>query len=131
MKRLALVGVALIVLGLASTAMATGALSGKYKTVIKNDSALNGLLNGTWVIKFSNGKYAVTDNGHATVNGKFTTSGSKISLKDTGGPGKCPGTGKYKFKKTGSKLTFTKISDPAPACAGRAGVLTHGAFTQT
>ncbi len=130
MKRFAAVVTALLVLGLAGTALASGTLSGKYKMVIKNDSALGGDLNGTWVIRLKTGSYHVADNGKAEVNGKYKIKGHTITFKDTGGPGKCSGTGKYKFKLTGRKLKFTLVSDPSASCVGRKGVLTHGTFTK-
>ena len=79
---------------------------------------------GTWVITFTKGHYKVTANGHPAVKGKDTIKKNKISLTDTGGPGKCNGTGKYKFKLTAGKLKFTKISN-TKSCAGRAAVLSH------
>lgn len=130
MKRLVAVGTALVVLGLAGAAFASATLSGKYKEVIKNDSALGGALNGTWVIKLKNGTYHVTDNGKAEVHGTFKITGDKVSVKDTGGPAKCSGTGKYKFTVTGNKVRFKLISDPSSSCVGRKDVLTHGAFTK-
>lgn len=130
MKRLAVALTALLLLTLTASALATGTLSGKYKTVIKNDTDLGGALNGTWVLKAKSGHYQATDNGNLVVKGKYKIKGSKITLNDTGGPGKCSGTGKYKFKlsASGSKVSFTLISDPAASCAGRKDVLTHGPF---
>ena len=130
MKRLAPVLAAMIVLSAASTALAAGGLSGKYTTTIKGDSALGGQLNGTWVIHFTPGAYHVSEDGHAITHGKNTITGNTITFHDTGGIGVCPGTGTYKFKVTGTKLRFTVISDHS-SCAGRKGVLTHGALTKT
>jgi hypothetical protein len=130
MKRLAVVVTALLVLGVAGTALASGTLSGKYKIVIKNDSALGGGLNGTWVLRLRHGIYHVTDNGKAEVNGTFKIKGHTITLKDTGGPGKCSGSGKYTFKLTGKRVRFKLVSDPSSSCVGRRAVLTHGAFTK-
>ena len=75
-----------------------------------------------------NGVYHVSDDGHAVVHGNYTIKGNKISLKDTGGPAKCPGTGVYKFKVSGKSLKFTLVSDKNAACIGRRGVLTAGTF---
>lgn len=131
MKRLVLLAAFAAVLALAGTALATTGLSGKYKEVIKNDSALGGALNGTWVINLTAGHYKATDNGHVVVKGKDTITGNKITLHDKSGSDVCPTPGKYKFKLTGSKLKFTKISDSSTAkCIGRADVLTHGTFKQ-
>ena len=77
--------------------------SGQYKTVVKHPK----FLRGTWVLTFINGHYQASYNGR---------------------PGRCRGTGKYKFKLTMGKLKFTKISD-TKSCAGRAAVLSH-TFTE-
>ena len=50
--------------------------------------------------------------------------GKEISLTDTGGSSSCSGTGTYKFKLSGSTLTFTKVKD-TKSCVGRQGVLSH------
>ena len=125
MKRLVCAVALVAVLGLASVASAAGGLSGKYKTVI-HSSAFGGALNGTWIIKFSHGTYRATDNGHAVVHGKFRIAGNKLTLKDASGPNACPVKGVYKFKVSGRKVRFRKVSDSlSPACAGRVAVLAH------
>jgi hypothetical protein len=81
----------------------------------------------------TSGKYHVTFNGHAVVHGKYTISSNVITIKDTGGPGKCPATGKYAFKLKhgGKKLTFTLVSDSkSPACIGRRDVVLGHTFTK-
>lgn len=129
MKRLVAVVVAAVVLGgVVPAALATGMLSGKYKTVIRHDQALGGHLNGTWVLNLTKGKYAATHNGKPVVHGKDSIKGNKITFQPGSGPGKCPAVGKYKFHLTGTKLRFTVISDSNPACIGRRDVLTHGPF---
>jgi hypothetical protein len=127
MKRLAIVVAVVAGLALCSVALAAGTLSGKYKTKV-HTSALGGQLNGTWTIDFKSGGYTVTDQGKVVLHGKDSIKGTKISLTDTRGADKCPGTGTYKFKLKGKALKFTKVKDSA-ACAGRATVLS-GAFTK-
>lgn len=130
--RSALIAV-LVGLGLTGSALASSSLSGKYRAVIKNDTALGGALNGTWAIKFSSGRYRVTDNGHPVVHGRYRIKGDVITIKDTGGPAECPSTGKYTFKLRdhGRKLTFRLISDSSSAaCIGRQDVITHRTFTK-
>ena len=112
-----------------AVAVAAVSLNGTYKTTIQS-TALGGALNGTWTVKLKNGAYHVADSGHPIVHGKYTIKGNKISLKDTGGEGKCPGTGVYKFKVSGTSVTFTKVHDPAAACIGRQTVLTSGPLTK-
>ncbi len=130
MRRLFTAVVAVAALTLCSVAAAaTSSLNGTWKETV-HSSALGGALNGTWTFKAKNGKYHVADDGHAVVHGNYTVKGGKISLKDTGGEGKCPGTGVYKYKLSGKTLKFTLVSDKAAACVGRRGVLTAGPFTK-
>ncbi|MGO9889136.1 MAG: hypothetical protein ACLP0L_14655 [Solirubrobacteraceae bacterium] len=112
-----------------AVAVAAVSLNGTYKTTIQS-TALGGALNGTWTVKLEHGTYHVADNGHPIVHGTYTIKGNKIRLKDTGGEGKCPGTGVYKFKVSGASVTFTKVHDPAAACIGRRTVLTSGPLTK-
>ena len=131
MKRIFTAVVIAVGLSMCSVAVAVAAvgLNGTYKTTIQS-TALGGALNGTWTVKLKNDKYHVADNGHPIVHGTYTIKGNKISLKDTGGEGKCPGTGVYKFKVSGTKLTLKKVHDPAAACIGRVVVLTSGPLTK-
>ena len=130
MKKIFTAVVVVVSLALCSVAVAdvSSRLNGTYKTTV-NSTALGGALNGTWTVKLKNGAYHVADNGHPIVHGKYTIKGSKISLKDTGGTGKCPGTGVYKFKVSGKSVTMTKVHD-ASACIGRETVLTSASLTK-
>jgi hypothetical protein len=129
MKKLYAATVAVAVLALCSVALAAVSVKGTYKETV-HSSALGGQLNGTWTLKLTKSKYTASVGGHAVVHGKYTIKGNKISLTDSSGRGKCPGTGVYKVKKTGTSLKFTKVSDPNPACVGRATVLTAGTWTK-
>jgi hypothetical protein len=111
-----------------AAAAVSSSLNGTYKTTV-NSTVLSGALNGTWTVKLKNGAYHVADNGHPIVHGKYTIKGSKISLKDSGGEGKCPGTGVYKFHVSGKSVTFKKVHDAA-ACIGRTTILTSGPLTK-
>ena len=130
MKRIftALVVVVSLALCSVAAAAASSSLNGTYKTTV-NSTVLGGALNGTWTVKLKNGAFHVADNGHPIVHGKYTINGRKISLTDTGGTGKCPGTGVYKFKVSGKSVTMTKVHDAA-ACIGRKTVLTSGPLTK-
>jgi hypothetical protein len=128
MKRLVVALMAVAVLGLASTALAGGPLSGKYQTVIKGSTLFHGFLNGKWVIRFksSNDTYHVTKNGTAVTHGKNTFKGNVITFKDAPGPNACTTKGKYTYKLQGKTLTFKKISDSSSSnCIGREQVLKH------
>ena len=122
MKRLVAVMIGVVVLGLVPAALAAGTLSGKYKTKITGDPALGGALNATWVITFTSGHYKVTRNGKPFGHGRDKVKGDRVTLYRGA---RCSSTGKYKFKLTPKKLTFTKVSD---SCVGRADVLTHGPY---
>ena len=128
MKRLAITASVAAALALSSAALAAGTLSGTYKTKITG-TALGGSLNGTWTIKFKSGNYTVTDEGIAVVHGKYSIKGTKITLNDKSGKDACPGPGIYKFKPTGKKLKFTRVSDPNENCIGRVTVLA-GSYTK-
>jgi hypothetical protein len=129
-RRLLIAVVFVAALTLCSVAVAAANLAGTWKETI-HSAALHGALNGTWTFKANNGTYHVADNGQPIVHGNYTIKGSKISLKDAGGTGKCPGTGVYRFKVSGKSLKFTLVSDKAAACIGRRTVLTAGTFKQT
>jgi hypothetical protein len=130
MKRLAVVTVLLLtaVLALSAVASASGTLSGSYRTKI-GAKPLGGQLKGTWTIKFSHGNYKVSVGSRVAVKGKYTISGSTVKLGHESGPLACPSTGTYKYRISGAKLTFTRVSDGSSACAGRAAVLA-GHFTK-
>jgi hypothetical protein len=124
MKRLA-VGTSMIAaLVLPSVVLASGNPPlGKYTTNVKTPARLK----GTWVLDFlKGGKYTITDNGTVVVRGHFTST-SRIYLSNETGPAACPQFGVYAWKRTGTTLKFTKVSD---SCVGRAAVLGH-AFTAT
>jgi hypothetical protein len=140
MKRFAIAVPVIAALAFCSVALAASFPFGTYKTKI-HTTALGGALNGTWTIKFggrtpgsNSSLYTVTDNGAVVLHGTDTTNGTKISFKDLGGKDACLGTGTtghYKFKLTGSKLKFTKVSETKKSCGqGRAIVLTSGTFTK-
>jgi hypothetical protein len=99
--------------------------------VIKNDPALGGVLNGTWIIKLKNGAFHATENGHPVTHGTYSISGNVITVKDAPGPGSCPAKGKYAFTKKGKHVTFTLVHDSkSPNCLGRQLVLNGRTFTK-
>jgi hypothetical protein len=127
MKRIAL-GVGLLVaLGATTTALGAGRtakwkIRGNYETKV-HSTELNGALNGTWVLKFTPGHYLVIWDGRPEDQGVYSIKGHVVTVHDTGGPAKCSGRGKYRFKLKGKTLTFKKISDPSSSCVGREDVL--------
>lgn len=131
MKKIFTAVVVVVALALSSVAVAavSSKLNGTYKTTVSGSTVLGGALNGTWTVKLKNGAYHVADSGHPIVHGKYSIAGNEISLKDTGGEGRCPGTGVYKFKVSGKTVTMKKVHDAA-ACIGRETVLTSGPLTK-
>lgn len=121
-KRFAIVTALCALLAGATAVPASAAsLSGTFKTKIGGNSRFA----GTWTIKFSHGNYKVTDNGAVAVRGRYTTSGSNLTMKDSGGPAACGPTGRYTFKLSGSTLKFKNKGDTTIACSGRAVVLSR------
>jgi hypothetical protein len=122
MQRLTLLLAMAVALALPSIALGAGTLTGKYTTKITTA----GQFKGTWTLTFMKaGTYTVAFKGATLVNGKYTTSGSNVTLGHEKGPASCVPTGKYTWKRTGKTLKFTKISDSASACQGRILVLSR------
>jgi hypothetical protein len=67
----------------------------------------------------------VVDDGRTVVRGTYTTSGAKLTMKDTSGVAACGPTGRYSFSRSGRKLKFRNTGDRSEACLGRASVLAH------
>jgi hypothetical protein len=125
MKRFAIAASVVTALVLSSAAVAGGTLVGKYSTKIASPAQFK----GTWVVNFTkSGTYTVADNGVIVVRGKYSATGSAVTLGHETGPAACAKTGRYTWKRSGKTLKFTRTSDSS-ACSGRSGVLAH-TFTQ-
>jgi hypothetical protein len=113
LKRWITVTVALLALAItASAAVASGGLSGTYKAKITKPASIKGV----WEIKFASGRDTIILNGKVGGHGHYTISGSTLTFRPKG---TCHSPGKYKFKMTGTKVKFTKISDPCPSARPR------------
>lgn len=109
-------------LALPAGASAASAFPGKYRTKLSAPAQFK----GTWTLTFTkSGTYSVALGASVLVNGRYTVSGSKITLGHEKGPASCAPAGTYSFKRTGSSLKLTKVSDSVAKCAGRIMVLTH------
>ncbi len=106
MKRFVIVMSILPVLAFVTTATATAAITGKYRTTIATpaDAA------GTWTLNFKkNGTGTITWNGQLTPL-RFTFKGSTLTAP--GGAGYvCPTAGTYRINLAGKHLTFKVIHD--------------------
>jgi hypothetical protein len=122
MRRLALLLTITAGLALPAGAAAGTALPGKYRTNLTTPAQFK----GPWTLTFTKaGTYSVAFKTSVVVNGKYTVSGSKVTLGHEKGPAACAPAGTYSFKRTGATLKLTKVSDSAAKCAGRIMVLTH------
>ena len=129
MKRFALVVSVIAALGVCSVALAASSLSGSYKTKITS-TALGGALKGTWTLKLKNGVFTAAKSGTVQGQGTYSIKGPKITFHDKPHAGGCKSPGVFKFKLTGKKLKFTRVSGSSTgACKPRAIVLA-GSFTK-
>jgi hypothetical protein len=122
MRRLALLLMIMAGLVLPAAASAAAPFPGKYTTKL----AAPAQFKGTWTLTFTKaGTYTVALKTTVLVNGKYSVSGSKVTLGHEKGPASCAPSGTYAFKRTGASLKLTKVSDSAAKCAGRIMVLSH------
>ena len=117
-RQLAIAALVAAAFAASSLALAAGTLNGKYATTIKTPPDLK----GTWVLNLQQGgTYTVALNGKALARGTYSATATTITLREPAANG-CGGTGKYTWRKSGKRLTFTRITE-SPRCAARAGVL--------
>jgi hypothetical protein len=118
MRRSIVAAMALVALALPSWALAAATPVGTYSAKIAAPAPIK----GTWVLHFTKaGTYTITDNGAVVVRGSYTST-SRIYLSKERGTDACPQFGVYRWKRTATSMSFTKVSDP---CTGRASVLAH------
>ena len=130
MKRLMTLGAMLLSLVGGSIALAAGGL-GKFESKISGNGprSEHGRLDGTWTVQFAtpgSGTVKLTRNGDPAGGGTYKISGSTITLTPKKGRS-CTTKGKYHYKLSGNRLTFTTISD---RCTDRRDILTYGPWTQ-
>ena len=113
-----LAGVAVLVLGVCSVALAAGGTTGKYAATIKSPAQIK----GRWVLNLKpGGVYVVSLNGKNLASGRWSATATTITFREPDG---CGGTGTYAWKRTNAVLRFTaKRGDPR--CQIRRAVLTH------
>src|SRR5579863_4884749 len=115
MKRILVAVSVMGALALSPAALASGVLSGKYRTTIAS-----GHVQGTWTLNFKPTYLKVIVDGHViAAHNSYSVKGDTITI---GTGAKCAKSGKYTFSLTGKKLKFTLIKDP---CVNRKAVLSH------
>ena len=105
------VGVAAVVIpsGAALATPKTHKLPGTYRAKVTS-RALHGTLKGTWKLHFQkNGLLVATRNGKNAGKTKFSTKGTRLTLKASPG---CPSVGTYTFAFSGDTVKFTRLKDP-------------------
>jgi hypothetical protein len=123
-RSLTLLVVGVAALAMSSVAVASGGLSGTYKTTIKSPAQLK----GTWALTLGKGgAYTVVVNGQPVARGKYSSTATTITFAREQGSG-CTGKGTYAWSKSGKSMTFTRKRESA-SCEARALVLAHR-FTQ-
>jgi hypothetical protein len=113
----------------AAAGAASGPPSGSYTATITGKPAA---LNGRWRLDFrAAGAVNIVRNGAVVVRGTaLPLSGARVKLHDRSGPYACSkaeGDGTYRYRLTGSRVTFTALSD---RCVGRTLVLTTKPYTR-
>jgi len=120
----ALAGVAALMLGVCSVAVAAGGLAGTYTTTISSPAQLK----GKWsLILVKGGAYSVKRDGELVARGKYTSTAKTITFDREQGSG-CTGAGTYAWKKSGKTMTFARKRETS-SCQARALILGHR-FTQ-
>jgi hypothetical protein len=127
MKRIVVACVAVAALT-AGAALAAGGLAGTFTTKITGAPAAQ--FNGLWTVKIAaGGRYSIALGKQILISGQASEHASTISFGHESGPAACKGaqaTGVYKWRLSGTHLTFTRLADK---CSGRSFVLGH-AFTK-
>ena len=120
----ALAGVAVLMLGVSSVALAAGGVAGTYSTTITSPAELK----GKWVLTLANGgTFTVALNGAAVARGRYSATATTITFGRETGSG-CVGSGTYAWKKSGKTTRFIRKREH-PTCQARATVFPHR-FTQ-
>jgi hypothetical protein len=105
---------------LASAALASGGLAGKYSATISSPPQIK----GKWTLTLAkSGVYTVALNGKVGARGRYSSTATTITFREPESTG-CGGSGTYAWKKSGSTLTFIRKRE-SPACRPRALILAH------
>ena len=113
-----LAGVAALLLGVCSVAVAAGGLAGTYTTTVSSPAELK----GKWsLILVKGGAYSVRLNGEVVARGKYTSTAKTITFDREQGSG-CRGAGTYAWKRSRKTMTFVRKRETS-SCQARAFIL--------
>ena len=122
MRRVALLAVLVAIVAVPTTASA--AIEGVSTVTLSRTISGKADLDGRWTLRLTNGfsRYTIRLDGTVVARGRLTRSGSRLTFRDTSGPGRCPSSGTYTYSTNPSAGTFRfrKVTD---SCAGRVAVL--------
>ncbi|HEX8495383.1 MAG TPA: PQQ-binding-like beta-propeller repeat protein [Pyrinomonadaceae bacterium] len=67
---------------------------------------------GVFVVRFDNGgTFTLEGDRWPTLKGNWKSKGDEIELSTTGGPNGCEGSGRYRLRMDGSRISFNLVSD--------------------
>jgi outer membrane protein assembly factor BamB len=94
--------------------IATLSISGPVYAIQQTDVQVPStpLTFGVFVVRFnSDGTFKLEGERWPTLNGSWKSKGDEIELLTTGGPKGCDGTGRYRLRMDGNRLSFALIAD--------------------
>ena len=96
--------------------------TGNYTVTFAEDDDVTPEIVGTWEIVWSiDGEYLIGFDGDPFIVGEFSVDGTKVTLADRDGSGRCADSGTYEWSFEDPELSFTLGSDD---CESRVEVLT-------
>jgi hypothetical protein len=119
LKQLVVGALVIVTLVVSSVASASSGFTGTYTTTIKSPAEIK----GKWVVTFAKGVYTVRVDGDFRGRGRYSATGTTITLRESGETG-CGGSGTYAWKKSGSTIRFVNKRE-ARSCELRAVVLSR------
>jgi len=95
---------------------------GNYAVTFTEDEDVTPEIVGTWEVVWRiNGEYLIGFDRDPFIVGEFSVDGTRVTLADRDGSGRCPDSGTYEWSFEDPELRLTLVAD---ACEGRIEVLT-------
>ncbi len=102
--------------------------TGTYAVTFAEDDEVTPEIVGTWEVVWRiDGDFLIGFDGDPFILGDFSVDGTRVTLTDQDGPGRCPDSGTYEWSFQDPELSFTLVSDD---CEGRVEVLTTKPWTR-